>query len=216
MARRRLPKDRNLRRRGASRSPRYKIVVVCEGEKTEPHYFTGLQHDLRNSLVDIAVVPGAGDPRSVVERAVAERNKLQRGARRTRDSFDSYFAVWAVFDRDEHPRYAQAVDMAKGNEVNLATSNPCFELWLFLHFCDHHAPTHRHEMQRMLEAYCDEYCRSRGKEIDYDQIKAAREDATARAEAGLRRREEEGSPFGNPSTTVFRLVRAMASGRNEN
>jgi hypothetical protein len=47
--------------------------------------------------------------------------------------------VWCVFDVDEHPKLAEARDQANANGIQLAVSNPCFELWLLLHFQEHRA-----------------------------------------------------------------------------
>ncbi len=49
---------------------------------------------------------------------------------RDRDAFDE---VWCVFDVDDFELTA-AVPLAVGNDIRLAVSNPCFEVWLLLHF----------------------------------------------------------------------------------
>ena len=55
------------------------------------------------------------------------------------------------FDRDEHPNFAEAIAIAKGNGINLAISNPCLELWFILHFEDHASHLERHAAQRRAE-----------------------------------------------------------------
>ena len=68
------------------------------------------------------------------------RRKLKRDRLATRDS------VWAMFDRDIHKRFDEARDLARGNGIRLAISNPCFELWGILHYQDQNAPLGRQEM----------------------------------------------------------------------
>ena len=43
--------------------------------------------------------------------------------------------VWCVFDRDSHPSYQEAFEMASRNKrIRLCWSNPCIELWFLMHF----------------------------------------------------------------------------------
>ena len=47
---------------------------------------------------------------------------------------------WCVFDVEwpkNHPNLREALDLARRNDIKLAVSNPCFELWLVLRFQDH-------------------------------------------------------------------------------
>ena len=37
---------------------------------------------------------------------------------------------WAVFDRDEHPNFDEAVALCDSKSVRVGRSNPCFEVWL--------------------------------------------------------------------------------------
>ncbi|MGH3940412.1 MAG: RloB family protein, partial [Pseudonocardiaceae bacterium] len=46
---------------------------------------------------------------------------------------------WCVFDVEwpkNHPNLKQAIQLARDHNIRLAISNPCFELWLILHFED--------------------------------------------------------------------------------
>ena len=90
-------------------------------------------------------------------------------------------------------------------------SDPCFELWLILHERDHDKPCTRQDVQRELECLRSEYDKRRAKTPDCTDMARRVEEAEERAEAQLRRREEESAPHGNPSTTVFLLTRAIRS-----
>src|SRR5436309_3458500 len=94
----------SLRRRSATRDPKSRAVIVCEGLITEPEYFLSLAREYK-ALVSIKLVKGAGVPTSVVERAIIER----RATASDSAGFGINDQFWAVFDRDEHPQYEQAI-----------------------------------------------------------------------------------------------------------
>src|ERR1035437_553946 len=79
-------------------TPRRRILIVCEGAKTEKLYFTGISRELRLTATVIEVVGGdeAGTaPKSIVEHAKA----LNASAKRRKEPFQD---TWCVFDRDDH------------------------------------------------------------------------------------------------------------------
>lgn len=114
--------------------------------------------------------------------------------------------VWTVFDRDDHPRFDDAVALCRQHDIGVACSDPCFELWLILHLQNFDRPCTRHDVQRELEALHPAYDRNRGKKPDCDTLIRNVEMAEQRAEAQLETRDREANPFGNPSTTVGRLT----------
>ena len=112
-----------------------------------------------------------------------------------------------MFDRDEHTRFDEAKNMAAGNDVRLAISNPCFELWAILHYRECDALLGRHECRRTLEELHPGYGSGGRKRFDDPEaIESNYRDAVERARKSLTRREEEGNPGGNPSTTVHHLT----------
>lgn len=197
-----MRRKRRISRRAATRSPAARIVIVTEGESTEPAYLRTFGRVCGEpSAVRPKIIPAAGDPRAVVERAIVELRKLRGDKLASRDS------VWAMFDRDEHPRFAEAKILARDNGISMAISNPCFELWGIFHYRDYDAPLDRHESQRQLARLCSTYVSDRGKLFDDPEIiRDNYADARQRAETSLTRRLEEGTPEGNPSTTVHRLT----------
>jgi hypothetical protein len=128
MARRRY-ETRDYRRRGPSRQPYDVVLIVCEGGKTEPHYFEGLRTACGLSNANIAVQPMGRDPLSLVNYAIGE---LERD--------DDLDIAYCVFDRDEHATFDAALrkarDHAQGKKgrLKIAASIPCFEVWPLLHF----------------------------------------------------------------------------------
>jgi hypothetical protein len=116
-------------RRPPFREPRIRLLVVCNGQRTEPDYFRGLKAHLRNPAVQIRLKAKICAPRDLVEHA---RKIAPAGG----DEFDE---VWCVVDSDEFD-LEPAVALAAKLDVRLAVSNPCFELWLLLHHQDCTAP----------------------------------------------------------------------------
>ena len=115
------------------------MLIVCEGEKTEPFYFKELidHYEIHSANVRVSGDCGS-DPLSVINHGIKlyeEELKVESGA------FDK---VYCVFDRDMHPNYQHALDKLvnlKPKEVFFAANSvPCFEYWLLLHFTYTTAP----------------------------------------------------------------------------
>src|SRR5271165_5586437 len=52
---------------------------------------------------------------------------------------------------------AEAQQQARDNGIEVAVSNPCFELWALPHFQDQRAHIDRHEVQRLCRRYMPRY-----------------------------------------------------------
>lgn len=208
LAKRRVRQTSDLRRRRATHEPRKRFVVFCEGEKTEPGYFQSFKRSYGQTLIDVEVIKGVGAPMTITERA-KEAIKSQRS--RGNNHYEKNDEVWVVFDKDEHPRFEEAVQMCEAVGIGVARSNPCFELWLILHVRDFDGPRDRHQMQTALGAVRPDYDRQGSKELNFDDLIENVDEAEERAERQLSRRLEEGAPYGNPSTTVGKLTNSIRS-----
>ncbi len=204
-------KIRPIRRRQPRIEPKRRFILFCEGMKTEPTYFSALQRTWTGALIAVETRPGVGVPMTIATEAVnfAKSEGLTRKSRRKKNSFEEKDEVWAVFDRDEHPNFNQAVSLCQANNVGVAYSNPCFELWLILHERDYDQPNHRHAVQIKLENLRPEYDKRRRKVPDCDNLVTRVKSAERRGEVLIDRREQEGDPHGNPSTTVGILTRTI-------
>ncbi|MBL4609077.1 MAG: RloB domain-containing protein [Pseudomonas sp.] len=189
--------------------PKVEIYIVCEGQNTEPQYFTSCAQAYGSGLVIIRPIPAAGAPMTLVSKAAELKATLLAERRRSKDSYDCCFRVWAVFDRDEHPRVDEALQMARDHKVDVAFSNPCFELWPVLHIESYGSQSDRHALQKYLSGLMPNYDHQYGAIVDFDQIKDQVDSAISRAEALLVQRELEGVPLGAPSTTVCALVKKI-------
>ena len=206
--RRRIP---NLKRRKPSLEPKRRFILFCEGENTETEYFKAISRICSSTLIAVETHGGVGVPYTIAEKAV-ERAKalgLAPRSRRKKDSYEKRDEVWAVFDRDDHPRFDEAVRDCEKQNVGVGRSNPCFELWLILHEQDYNRPEDRHAMQKRLAQLRPEYDPNGAKTPDCDDLVKRVEAAEQRGEKGLENRKSGGAPYGNPSTTVGRLTRAI-------
>ncbi len=120
-----------------------RILIVCEGEKTEPYYFRSFDVINNGSFVYDITAKGYGlNTVGVVDKAI-ELNKKNDGL---------YDAVWAVFDKDSFSddNFNRAIDKAEQNNINVAWSNEAFELWYLLHFQYRNTPMCRDDYQREI------------------------------------------------------------------
>lgn len=205
---RRRQRTPDLKRSSSQREPKRRFILFCEGKNTEPTYFDAVERAFLSTLIDVEIVPAAGVPYTIAERASerARSEGLARNSRRQRNSFEETDQVWAVFDRDQHPRFDEAVALCKHVGVHVARSNPCFELWLILHEQNYDRYETRRNMQKVLERIRPEYSKDHGKVPDCDDLVMRVEQAEQRARSQLMRRKDSGVPFENPSTTVGLLT----------
>ncbi len=204
-ANRRRNLERPLKRRVAVRQPRKTILIFSEGERTEPEYLDALKRQPRVrdiAPVDLRVETGHGGsvPMTLVSLAADARRKAL-------DEEAEIDEFWCLFDVEwprNHPGLQDAVEQARQSGVELAISNPCFELWLVLHFQDHSAwldndPARR--LRRSLDGSGD-------KGIDAATYMPLVRDAARRAEELDERHRRNGTafPHDNPSSGMHRLL----------
>ncbi|MCY4424011.1 MAG: RloB family protein [Acidimicrobiaceae bacterium] len=203
---------RKVRRRvvpqGGKTSERVRVIRVhTEGRVTERDY---LNHWARlNSGVRIDWGESGVDPMSLVSRAQAELRRSSVNTRR--HGVADFDEIWCVFDVDEHPNRSQAIFEARQSDVNVAVSNPCFELWLVLHVEDRAGPVHRSDIQRDAT----KLNLIRGKsvpDVAWESLEDGYEAAKRRARSlDQMHRDNESPSRSNPSTDVWRLVDRIRS-----
>lgn len=204
-----LPPIPSIKRRSEFVSPKVEIVVACEGRNTERRYLDDCKDAYGAGMVRMRFLPITGVPMTVVQAAIEEREMLLEARRRSKDSFD-VFRVWAVFDRDDHPNVPEALALAAENKIDVAFSNPCFEVWPLLHLIDYGTQDGRHAVQARLKIEMPSYDHENGATIDFTLIKDCFPTAYERARTLNANRVAEGVPLGCPSTTVGELVKKIA------
>ena len=196
---RRQPRNRIDRKR-PQRETVERVLIVCEGERTEPRYLRELTTRFRLGTVRIE---GSGtDPRSVVDLA----RQLQIRERRQGEKFDR---VFCVFDRDEHQSFDDACQYANAIRISLARSWPCFEYWLLLHF-DYTRRPYARTGSRSAEQNCVNDLRERlpnyekGRRGMFGELESLLQVARCHAVRANLDAEATGDP--NPSTEMHELV----------
>jgi hypothetical protein len=178
---RRERRDAELARKKGKRPTYPRVLIACEGKKTEPFYFEDIRKQYRVPSAHVRVLQADGtQPRQVVD-----------FAEKTFNASKEYEWVFAVFDRDDHQTYHDALTRAAALDNKLKNderkhvrflavpSVPCFELWFLLHFADIQAFFHRDEIYRRLRQHIAEY--DKGAEGIYAITEANLAEATARA-----------------------------------
>lgn len=171
MARDNAPKVRQrqqLERKRARRASYDRILIVSEGSKTEPNYFSEIRQAYRLHTANVEVRPSERGtaPIQVVEYA---KELFEFGDKHKNIQPRAFEQVYAVFDRDDHGSYFDALQMAESLDGKLKNDNkqfvrfqaiasvPSFELWLLLHYEDIQTPMHRDEVMRRLKIHIHGY-----------------------------------------------------------
>ena len=186
----------------SSNALRLELLVFVEGLRTEEMYLVDWHRRCRDR-VRVTIDPYRAGPLQLVERAVAAQRAEAYDARRGRGR--AHDQIWCVFDRDEHPNFASAIELARRHDIRLAVSNPCIELWFLLHFEDRTAFIDRHEAQARAEAIlrCSKVPSPAALAALADRYDKAKERAISLDE----KHHGDGLPPGsNPSSGLWRFV----------
>lgn len=203
MSKRRRNNERKPSRRKPFRRRLPIILIVCEGSVTEPQYFEGFRNSCKNARVDIELIDEGGyDPLTLVKHAKMRKAKARRTAQRQNDLNISYNAVWCVFDVDDHHHISDAKQEARDAGIELAISNPCFELWLLLHHQEPPGAQSRLKIRQLLKKHVSDY----EKHVDYERYRTGYDAAVKRAEQLDRLAMQGGDEGRNPTSGVYRLT----------
>jgi hypothetical protein len=201
-------KEPSLERPVAELIEKPSILIVCEGENTEPSYF----NQFRITSAKVKSVGEGYNTVSLVNRAF-ELSKQEK-----------YDQVWCVFDKDDFPDedFNNAIQIAQANNFGIAYSNQAFEYWLILHFDDHqgggmHRNAYNDKINNLLKPFKVSYDGKGSKKIEEDffelldgidsKTNRKRVDlAIARAKRNFNIFEHTNPAKGESSTTVFRLI----------
>ena len=204
-------KEPSLERPVAELAEKPSILIICEGENTEPSYFNQYR-------ITSAKVKSVGEGYNTVSLVNRAFELAQQG---------KYDQVWCVFDKDDFKDddFNSAIQIAKANNFGVAYSNQSFEYWLILHFNDHqgggmHRDSYNDIINELLKPFNIRYDGNRSKLIDeyFFELLDGIDGKTSRkrVELAIDRAERNFNHFDhiNPakeesSTTVFRLVREL-------
>ncbi|MGB1763597.1 RloB family protein [Alloalcanivorax xenomutans] len=201
---------KNLQRKGARRAAYKKILIVCEGEKTEPNYFEGAREYYELNTVNVEVRGDCGsDPMSIVSFA-------KQRYREEKDAGDPFDQIYCVFDKDGHATYTRAIDALTSatpkDTYFTINSVPSFEYWLLLHFVYSTRPytalpgnSSGNQVLTDLKNYIPDY--EKGRRTIFEELIEQLEQAKNYAKRVLQ--ESKRNQTDNPSTRVHELVEAL-------
>lgn len=180
----------------ATRDPRERFLIVCEGEQTEPNYFRAFRVPR-----DVITVRGCGENTvSLVRHAIRLRNEAS----------GAYDQVWCVFDRDSFPlgHFNDALALAFKEKIEVAYSNEAFELWYLLHFDYYHTGLTRQDYCiRLHDLLGHRY--EKNSDVIYEELLERQRIAVRNAQKLLSSYQPHRPAHDNPVTTVHKLVEQL-------
>jgi hypothetical protein len=202
-----------LERKQNQRASYDRVLIVSEGSKTEPLYFKEIKNALRLQTANVEVHPSAlgTEPIQVVRYA---KNLFVAGDPHRRIRAKAFEKVFAVFDRDDHKSYFDALklagsldgkmrnDVKQPVEFKAVASVPCFELWLLLHYEDIRHPLHRDEVLTRLKLHIPGYAKGAGGSFAMTKVNLDIASQRARKLAALSTAFDDTEP----STDIVELV----------
>ena len=185
-----------------------RLLIVTEDSKSVPTYFGDIRQSYRKSTARVRVLESKRGtaPIDIVNYA---QELFQYGQPRMDIEPRAFEKVYAVFDRDKHASFDQAVQKARdlngrlkndekrSVEFKAIVSVPSFELWLLLHFEDIHALPSQGDLLKKLRRHLPDYEKS-AKGL-FCQTKGRLGDAKKRAQC---LRERGGCDFKFPLCSV--------------
>ena len=149
----RRTEERKTREKKLIEERQTKWLIVCEGEKTEPNYFKGLESFLKekSGKIDIVARGKGRNTEDLVKNIEEYFDFIDKELGKSRIPFEK---IILVYDKDDFGdgQFNNSIKMAEARieKPIVAWSNESFELWLCLHFdiCD--APLNRNQYNDKL------------------------------------------------------------------
>ena len=148
--------QREQRRHEFKNSRANSFLIVTEGEKTEPLYFSGIQQKIEEKIggkIDVVEVPFI----DIRGEGCATGSLIQATERIVKNAKVMYQNIWVVFDKDDFEDFDQAIEEGTQKGYKIAWSNQSFEYWLYLHFYYSDSAFHRSDWQKKLNEIFKQY-----------------------------------------------------------
>ena len=104
-------------------------LIFTNGEETEKKYFKKFKKPITIEKFEVKT-KGGKDPLTLVKKA--NKQIEYEGLK------EKYDEIWVVFDIDDYELESidEAIGLAKSNDIHVAYSNQCIELWFLIHLID--------------------------------------------------------------------------------
>jgi len=113
------------------------VLIVTEGRETERNYLNHANRYLGRKKVEIKCDSNTAPDQLLLKAIkILDQNKQVRSSVGSSFFPSSFDSAWIVFDRNgnEPEQINDVIKKAKRENIKTAFSQPCFELWLLLHF----------------------------------------------------------------------------------
>jgi len=186
------------------------FLIYCEGANTEREYFESFPIRTTDTKIE---TDGTGRSRTSLIRYVIDKEKKKK--RKVEDT-----QIWVVFDRDikfqanEDEDFNNAVELAENNNIHVAYSNDCFELWFLLHRNYYDAQMHRKQIYAILSNWLGFNYEKNGKQKGvgatlYQLFLKEQQNAIKNAQKLHEFHIGKKPCHQNPCTTVYKLVEEL-------
>lgn len=187
----------------------HRIHIFSNGELAETKYFQECKDYLRSHAITVYKPFKHLSPWELIDKVMLKKTELTEKRKFFEKDNDQ---CWCVFDVDDYWRnnpkkFAEALKIAHQNDIYLAWSNECFELWYLLHFQalqtgiprkDYDTKLKRHFRSLDGNSYvknCSVFARLIEKQVS--------------AVKNSKQIFQEGKVEENPSTAVFQLIEEL-------
>ena len=138
------------------------IYIFCEGVRTEYKYFQYFREmDSRINIEIHELKPDENNsPKGLMDIAKSCLDKTESNPNPKYEMLAGD-EVWVVFDTDpdkletRKPQIVQLREECNNLKWQVAQSNPCFEVWLYYHFCDKNAEFQGKEISKEWKRFLD-------------------------------------------------------------
>ncbi len=165
---------KDLKRKIEKIDQKKSLIISCEDSVSAPAYFNLIVDELKKEKIitpeSFVIVPhdGSTDPQHVLERLTNYTD------------LELYEHKWIVIDRDEErvnggghkkDNYDNTIASAKSQNIEVAFSNPSFEIWYLLHLDLRSTAIDREEVISVLKAKITELEPHKFSKLDKQKIK---------------------------------------------
>lgn len=198
-------------------------LIICQGEKTEPKYFKGIEKKINSEYKNRISLEILQDNVSCMEMLETAKEKVKKDKKNQ----IKYKHVWLVYDKDDFPsddfdniiQKVEKINKKNKDEKNdepeyhALWSNQCIEFWFLLHFIDLRVNIDRNSyIDKISENYKKNGIEGKYKKNDskiYKKLEKFQENAIKRAEKIIEENKEKSPSNIAPGTKVYEIIKYL-------
>lgn len=202
------------RRRVNERKERPTILIGLEGKgESEKKYFQALNQKYRNHYNIRFATGNETDPIGIVKNV---EDSIRNMGLDTKNGDLFFCVIDADYDSSKESVINKAKHRAKDKGIKVIISNPCFELWLLLHFTKTTKLMNSIEVERELKTYLSRYKKG---QLDFSKFESKIDEAVKRAkeikEYCEQYRDGDGITGLAPITFIYEIVELLCGNKGD-